>query len=151
MHLVGSSFRRACHPHAHVMVAVVAVCRNALVGTGWSNSCLVCTNRVRKHYSHLVRSSNTTLMHLVGSLLRRACHPHVHVMVAVVIVCRNALVGTGWSNSCLVCTNRFRKLLSPCRVLISACMSSAGGHAHALWLMAVASGRGVGPTTFSQT
>ena len=109
MHLVGSLFRRACHPHAHVMVAVVAVCRNALVGTGWSNSCLVCTNRLRKHYSHLVRSSNTTLMHLVGSLLRRACHPHVHVMVAVVIVCRNALVGTGWSNSCLVCTNRLRK------------------------------------------
>ena len=39
------------------MVAVVAVCRNALVGTGWSNSCLVCTNRLRKHCSHLVKSS----------------------------------------------------------------------------------------------
>ena len=39
------------------MVAVVAVCRNALVGTGWSNSCLVCTNRLRKHCSHLVESS----------------------------------------------------------------------------------------------
>ena len=39
------------------MVAVVAVCRNALVGTGWSNSCLVCTNRLRKHCSHLVGSS----------------------------------------------------------------------------------------------
>ena len=38
------------------MVAVVAVCRNALVGTGWSNSCLVCTNRLRKHCSHLVGS-----------------------------------------------------------------------------------------------
>ena len=25
------------------MVAVVTACRNALVGTGWSNSCLVCT------------------------------------------------------------------------------------------------------------
>ena len=39
------------------MVAVVAVCRNALVGTGWSNSCLVCTNRLRKYCSHLVESS----------------------------------------------------------------------------------------------
>ena len=39
------------------MVAVVAVCRNALVGTGWSNYCLVCTNRLRKHCSHLVESS----------------------------------------------------------------------------------------------
>ena len=39
------------------MVAVVTVCRNALVGTGWSNSCLVCTNRLRKHCSHLVESS----------------------------------------------------------------------------------------------
>ena len=39
------------------MVAVVAVCRNALVGTGWSNSCLVCTNRLRKHCSHIVESS----------------------------------------------------------------------------------------------
>ena len=39
------------------MVAVVAVCRNALVGTGRSNSCLVCTNRLRKPCSHLVGSS----------------------------------------------------------------------------------------------
>jgi len=39
------------------MLAVVAVCRNDLVGTGWSNSCLVCTNRLRKHCSHLVGSS----------------------------------------------------------------------------------------------
>ena len=39
------------------MVAVVAVYRNALVGTGWSNSCLVCTNRLRKHCSHLVECS----------------------------------------------------------------------------------------------
>ena len=39
------------------MVAVVDVCRNALVGTGWSNSCLVCTNGLRKHCSHLVESS----------------------------------------------------------------------------------------------
>ena len=38
-------------------VGVVAVCRSALVGTGWSNSCLVCTNRLRKHCSHLVGSS----------------------------------------------------------------------------------------------
>ena len=43
------------------MVAVVAVCRNALVGTGWSNSCLVCTNRLRKHCSHLVGSSFLTV------------------------------------------------------------------------------------------
>ena len=39
------------------MVAVVAVCRNALLGTGWSNSCLVCTNRLRQHCSRLVWSS----------------------------------------------------------------------------------------------
>ena len=39
------------------IVVVVAVCRNALVSTGWSNSCLVCTNRPRKHSSHLVGSS----------------------------------------------------------------------------------------------
>ena len=46
------------HPQGDLhMVAVVAVCRNALVGTGWSNSCLVCTNRLRKHCSHLVESS----------------------------------------------------------------------------------------------
>ena len=43
------------------MLAVVAVCRNALVGTGWSNSCLACTNRLRKHYSHLVGSSFLTV------------------------------------------------------------------------------------------
>ena len=46
------------HPQGDLhMLAVVAVCRNALVGTGWSNSCLVCTNRLRKHCSHLVESS----------------------------------------------------------------------------------------------
>ena len=39
------------------MLAVVAVCRNALVGTGWSNSCHGCTNKLRKHCSHLVGSS----------------------------------------------------------------------------------------------
>ena len=39
------------------MVDVVTVCRNALVGTGWSISCLVCTNRLRKHCFHLVWSS----------------------------------------------------------------------------------------------
>ena len=39
------------------MLAVVAVCRNALVGTGWSNSCLVCTNRLRKPCSYLVGSA----------------------------------------------------------------------------------------------
>ena len=50
------------HPQGDMhMVAVVAVCRNALVGTGWSNSCLVCTNRLRKHCSHLVGSSFLTV------------------------------------------------------------------------------------------
>ena len=33
---------------------VVAVAGNALVGTGWSNSCLGYTNRLRKHHSHLI-------------------------------------------------------------------------------------------------
>ena len=42
--------------HMVAVVAVLAVSRNALVGTGWSNSCLVCTNRLRKHCSHLVES-----------------------------------------------------------------------------------------------
>ena len=37
--------------HAHV---VVAGCRNALVGTRWSNSCLGYTNGLRKHHSHLI-------------------------------------------------------------------------------------------------
>ena len=46
------------HPQGDLhMVAVVAVCRNALGGTGWSNSCLACTNRLKKHCSHLVESS----------------------------------------------------------------------------------------------
>ena len=40
----------------HVL-AVVGVCTNALVGTGQSNFFLVCTNRLRKHCSHLVGSS----------------------------------------------------------------------------------------------
>ena len=34
-----------------------AVYRNALVGTGWANSCLGFTNVVRKCYSHLVGAS----------------------------------------------------------------------------------------------
>ena len=54
------------------MVAVVAVCRNALFGTGWSNSCLVCTNRLQKHCSHLVGSSFLavkTVLALNGCLL----------------------------------------------------------------------------------
>ena len=46
------------HPKGDLhMLAVVAVCRNTLVGTGWSNSCPVCTNRLRKHCSHLVGTS----------------------------------------------------------------------------------------------
>ena len=43
------------HPQGDMHM--VAVCRNALVGTGWSNSCLVCANRLSKHCSHLVGSS----------------------------------------------------------------------------------------------
>ena len=39
------------------MVTVVAGCRNVLVGTGLSNSCLGYTNGLRKRYSHLVGSS----------------------------------------------------------------------------------------------
>ena len=39
------------------MVAVVAGCRNALVGTEWSNSRLGCTNGPGKHYSYLVGAS----------------------------------------------------------------------------------------------
>ena len=39
------------------MVAVVRGRRNGLVGTGWANSCLGCTNVVRKCYSHLVGAS----------------------------------------------------------------------------------------------
>ena len=42
------------HPQGDMhMVAVVAVCRNTLVGTGWDRSCLVCTNGLRNCYSHL--------------------------------------------------------------------------------------------------
>jgi len=39
------------------MVAAVAICRNALVGTGWSNSCLVYPNRLWKHFFHIVEPS----------------------------------------------------------------------------------------------
>ena len=35
------------------MVAVVAGCRNAMVGTAWSSFCLGHTNGLRKSYSHL--------------------------------------------------------------------------------------------------
>ena len=58
------------------VVAVVAVFRNALTGTGWSNSCLVCTNTIRKHYSHLVRSSNTTLTLKCPCMLPAGGHAH---------------------------------------------------------------------------
>ena len=37
------------HPQGDMhMVAIVAGCRNAMVGTGWSNSCLGHTNGLRK-------------------------------------------------------------------------------------------------------
>ena len=39
------------------MMAVVAGCRNGLVGTGWVNSCLNCTNVIGGCYSHLVGAS----------------------------------------------------------------------------------------------
>ena len=58
------------------VVAVVAVFRNALTGTGWYNSCLVCTNTIRKHYSHLVRSSNTTLTLKCPCMLPAGGHAH---------------------------------------------------------------------------
>ena len=38
------------------MVAVVADCRNTLVGNGWSISCLGCANGLKKHYSHISSS-----------------------------------------------------------------------------------------------
>ena len=28
-----------------------------MVGTGWTNSCFGCINRLRKHYSHLVEGT----------------------------------------------------------------------------------------------
>ena len=39
------------------MAAVVADCRNALVGTEWSNSRLGCANGLGKCYSYLVGAS----------------------------------------------------------------------------------------------
>ena len=36
------------------MVAARLGCQNAMVGTGWANSCPGCMDRLRKHYSHLV-------------------------------------------------------------------------------------------------
>ena len=43
------------HPQGDMhKVAVVAGCRNALVGTGWFNARLGCRNRLRRHYSHTV-------------------------------------------------------------------------------------------------
>ena len=39
------------------LVGVVVGCRDGLVGTGWANSCLRCTNVVRESYTHLVGAS----------------------------------------------------------------------------------------------
>ena len=33
-------------------------CQSAMVGTGWTNSCLGCMNRLRKRYSDLVGGSS---------------------------------------------------------------------------------------------
>ena len=43
------------------MVAVVAGYKNALVGTGLAYSCLGCTNRLTKCYSHFVGGSFLTV------------------------------------------------------------------------------------------
>ena len=64
------------------MVAVVAGCRNRLVGTRWANFCLCCTKQ---------------------------CNMHV---MAAIASCRNCLVGTGWAKSCLGCTNMVRNSCS---------------------------------------
>lgn len=37
------------------MLAVVAGCRNGLVGAGWANPCVGCTDVVGKFYSHLIQ------------------------------------------------------------------------------------------------
>ena len=39
------------------MVAVATGFRNGLVGTGWANSCLGCTDVVRQCYYHLLGAS----------------------------------------------------------------------------------------------
>ena len=50
------------HPQGDMdMVAVVAGYRNGLVRTGCANSCLGCTNVIRKCYSHLVGTSFRTV------------------------------------------------------------------------------------------
>ena len=36
------------------MVAVVAGCQMAMVGTEWANSCSDSMDRLRKHYSHFL-------------------------------------------------------------------------------------------------
>ena len=60
---------------------MVTVCRNALVGTGWSNSCLVCTNRLRNHCSllvgYVVISGSNGFLALNGCLLA-TCRWHAH-------------------------------------------------------------------------
>ena len=38
-------------------VRIVVGCINGLAGTGWANSCLVCTNVVRESFTHLVGAS----------------------------------------------------------------------------------------------
>ena len=53
-----------------------------------------CTNRLRKHYSHLVGSSFVAVKDM-----------HVVALVAVEM----PWLPSRWSNSCFVCTNRLRK------------------------------------------
>jgi len=44
------------HPQGAVhMVAARLGCERAMVGTGWATSCPDCMDKLRKHYSHLVR------------------------------------------------------------------------------------------------
>ena len=46
------------HPQGDMhMVAARLGCQSAMVGTGWANCCPGCMDRLRKHYSHLVRGS----------------------------------------------------------------------------------------------
>lgn len=53
VYIVGNLCRYNAHSDMH-MVASRRGFERAMVGTWWATSCPYCTDRLRKHYSHLV-------------------------------------------------------------------------------------------------
>ena len=56
------------HPQGAMHLAAARPgCKRAMVGTGWTNSCAGCMNRLRKRYSHLVGGSISGGKSFLGS------------------------------------------------------------------------------------